>query len=129
MLFCPVLKQIPHISASGLRKAAMSLAMFALALGSFAAFSSSNLGREKPRKKLLSNPTSVAPGSFSLSSGYKFRGNQVITNFSTRQYINLNTVVTFQQGRNTYVLPVKKKVSINLGSQNQVKGATVNINL
>ncbi|RYY56206.1 MAG: hypothetical protein EOO09_07480 [Chitinophagaceae bacterium] len=123
------MKQFPYISTSALRKMAMSFGMVAIAVGSFAAFSSANLGREKPRKKLLSNPVSVTPGSFSLSSGYKFRGNQVITNFTTSQYINLNTVVTFQQGRNTFVLPVRKKVSINLGSQNQVKGATVNISL
>lgn len=101
--------------------------MVAVALASFAAFSSANLGREKPRKKLLTNPSSVAPGSFSLSSGYKFRGNQVITSFNRDQYISLNTVLTFQQGRTTYVLPVKKKVSLNLGSQNQVKGATIGI--
>jgi hypothetical protein len=36
-------------------------------------------------------------------------------------------VLTFQQGRTTYVLPVKRKVSLNLGSQNQVKGATLNV--
>ena len=102
--------------------------MVAIAVGSFAAFSSGAINREKPRRKLLTNPSTVKPGSFSLQSGYKFRGNQVITNLSNDQYINLNTVLTFQQGRNTYVLPVKKKVSLNLSSQNQVKGATVNIN-
>lgn len=103
----------------------LSLGMAAIALGSFAAFSSANLGREKPRKKLLTNPSTVAPGSFSLNSGYKYRGNQVMSTFSNDQYINFNTVLTFQQGRTTYVLPVKKKVSLNLGSQNQVKGATL----
>ena len=103
----------------------LSFGMAAIALGSFAAFSSASLGREKPRKKLLSNPTTVRPGSFSLNSGYKYRGNQVMSTFSNDQYINLNTVLTFQQGRTTYVLPVKKKVSLNLGAQNQVKGATL----
>ena len=97
-----------------------------MAVGSFATLGASTFIRDKPRKKLLTNASSIKPGSFSLQSGYRFRGNQVITP-QDDQYINLNTVVTFQQGRVTYVMPVRKRVSLNLGSQNQVKGATVNI--
>jgi len=126
MLFCFRLKTNSYILTSFGKKLALSFAMVAITLGSFATLGASTFNREKPRKKLLTNPTTVKPGSFSLQSGYSFRGNQVITHRND-QFINMNTVVTFQQGRTTYVMPVKKKVSLNLGSQNQVKGATLNI--
>ena len=58
---------------------------------------------------LLSAKSSIAPGSFSLKSGYQFRGNQVISQ-NKDSYINLNMVVSYQKGHTTYVLPLKKKV-------------------
>jgi len=58
---------------------------------------------------LLSDKTALAPGSFSLKSGYQFRGSQVI-NQKSDSYINLNTVVSYQKGHTTYVMPLKKKI-------------------
>ncbi|MET0637808.1 MAG: hypothetical protein ABWZ25_17390 [Chitinophagaceae bacterium] len=124
------MKHVFSISATAVKKLVLTFGVFAFSVSSFATFSSGSVNREKekPGKKLLANPSSVKPGAFSLRSGYKFRGNQVMATVSNDKFINLNTVVTFQQGRTTYVLPVKKKVSLNLSAQNQVRGATVNIN-
>lgn len=79
--------------------------------GSYATLGDGKSGKSKLRK-LLSTKVPAKPGSFSLQSGYKFRGNQVI---SVRQdkFINMNTVVTYQQGHTTYILPLKKKVIMN----------------
>lgn len=121
------MKTNSNISGPFAKKLLLSFGIAAIAIGSFATVKVNVVDRDKPRKRLLTNPTTVKPGSFSLSSGYKFRGNQVI-NSRKDQYISLNTVVTLQQGRTTYVIPVKKKVSVSLGSPNQVKGATLNIN-
>ena len=110
-----------------LRKLGLS---FLLAVSAFVAFATLGDGKTKketPRKSLLTNKVSLKPGTFSLQSGYSFRGSQVINSQDAR-YINLNTVITYQQGHTTYSLPMKKRVSLNLNTQkNQVPGASVNI--
>jgi hypothetical protein len=54
----------------------------------------------------------VKAGTFSLKSGYTYRGSHVI-NSKNQKYINLNTVVSYQRGHTTYVLPMKKKVILD----------------
>jgi hypothetical protein len=66
-----------------------------------------------PKSSLLSNRTSIKPGSFSLKSGYSYRGNQVINTNSEKRYIRLNTVVTIQKGNISYIVPLKKKAILN----------------
>lgn len=82
-----------------------------ITVGAFATLGDGKTGAGKNRK-LLSTRTSAKPGSFSLRSGYNFRGSQVIS-FEENRYINLNTTVTYQQGHTTYTIPVKKKVILN----------------
>ena len=92
------------------------LAVVVLLSGSaFAAFATLGDGKSKSSKStysLLSNKVSLKPGQFSLKSGYSFHGNQVIT-FENERYINLNTVVTYQKGNTTYIMPLKKKVLLD----------------
>jgi len=90
------------------KKLAILLLLAFSTVGSFATLGDGKLNRDKPKKNLFANNPS-RPNTFSLRSGYDFRGKEVI-NPQTRRYINLNTVVTYQQGNNSYVLPVKKKV-------------------
>lgn len=47
---------------------------------------------------------------FSLKSGYKYRGNSFLNNESSEKVIMLNTVMTYQKGNATYILPLKKKL-------------------
>jgi ABC-type uncharacterized transport system ATPase subunit len=67
---------------------------------------------KKSTRKLLTGKTAAKPGSFSLRSGYNFRGTHVM-NFNDSRTVNLNTVVTYQQGHTTYTMPVKKQVILN----------------
>jgi hypothetical protein len=87
-----------------------------MAVVTVAAFATLGDGKSKNtrpvKKSLLSNKTSLRPGYFTLSSGYNFRGTQVINTEDTR-YINLNTVVNFQNGHTSYIIPLKKKVVLN----------------
>ncbi len=87
-----------------------------LSVSGIAAFATLGDGRTKSSKSttfsLLSNRVSFTPGQFSLKSGYNFRGNQVIS-FENERYINLNTVVTYQKGNTTYIMPLKKKVLLD----------------
>jgi hypothetical protein len=121
------LKINSHISNSWSKKLIALTALLAItAVVSYATLGDGKVKKTRPVKSLLSVKTS-RPGSFSLQSGYRFRGTQVI-NLQEQKYINLNTVVTYQQGHTTYVVPVKKKVSVNLVTQeNNVRGATFKI--
>ncbi len=110
------------------RKLSLSFLLAVSAFVAFATLGDGNAKKDAPRKSLLTNKVSLKPGTFSLQSGYSFRGSQVI-NSQDPKYVNLNTEVTYQIGHTTYTLPMKKKVSLNLNtSRNQGTGATVNIN-
>jgi hypothetical protein len=96
-----------------LRKFAILVLLAGTAIGSFAMLGTPGTGKKgRTGKSLLSNKTSVYTGSFSLQSGYNFRGSQVI-NTQENKYINLNTVVTYQKGHTTYIMPLKKKIALN----------------
>jgi ABC-type uncharacterized transport system ATPase subunit len=86
------------------------LLLAGIAVGSFATLGDGS--GKKSSRKLLTGKVSARPGSFSLRSGYNYRGTQVI-NLQENHYINLNSVVTYQQGHTTYTVPVKKKVLLN----------------
>jgi hypothetical protein len=90
------------------RKLAIILLLFVSAAGAFATLGDGKSKSGLPKSSLLSNKTSLRQGSFSLRSGYNFRGSQVIN--AEKKYINLNTVVTVQKGNTTYIVPLKKKV-------------------
>ena len=81
-------------------------------MGAFATFGIYNPGKttdKKPRRALLAQESSLKPGTFSLKSGYLFRGGQLIAS-ETPKYFNLNAVANYQVGSTTYVMPLKKKI-------------------
>jgi len=92
-------------------------AILLLAVIGIAAYATLGDGKSKssttPKKSLLSNKASVVPGSFTLKSGYTYRGNSVINTSSGNNYISLNTVVTTQKGNTVYIVPLKKKVILS----------------
>jgi hypothetical protein len=88
------------------------LVLGGVAVAAFATLGDGRANKAKPRK-LMSSKVSSRPGSFSLQSGYNFRGSQVINYQQTNKYINLNTVATYQSGHTTYTVPVTKKVILN----------------
>jgi len=88
------------------------LVLAGTAFGAFATLGDGSVKKAKSSRPLLSVKKSVKPGLFSLQSGYTFRGNVVI-NTDENKYLDLNTLATYQQGRTTYVMPMKKKVVLN----------------
>ncbi|HVG14587.1 MAG TPA: hypothetical protein VM935_06490 [Chitinophagaceae bacterium] len=62
-----------------------------------------------PGKRLLSLTAPQNFKYFSLKSGYDYRGNKIFSPIASK-YILLNTVVTYQKGSTTYILPLRKKV-------------------
>src|SRR5688500_10895292 len=61
-------------------------------------------------KALLSRPSHYNYKTFSLKSGYNYRGSMLFQTAKEEKFIMLNTVITYQKGNATYILPMKKKV-------------------
>ena len=89
------------------------------------AYASLGEGRRKAGKRhaqiRLSNRIENTPGTFSLKSGYQFRGNLVLTE-SSKTSIRVNSVVSLQKGNQVYTMPLKKevwiqKLKLTLGNQ------------
>jgi len=67
-------------------------------------------------KKSLKSPTvadKLGSKTFSLRSNYTYRGDNLLTIKQSSRFIVLNTVVTYQKGNATYILPLKKKVLLD----------------
>jgi hypothetical protein len=95
------------------RKLALVLLLAVTAIGAFATLGEGRAKNLKQGKKsLLSAKTTVKPGSFSLSSGYNFRGSQVMSTQENKS-ISLNTPVTYQTGHTSYIVPLKKRLVLN----------------
>ena len=98
------------------KKLAVLLLIAGTAVASSAALGDGNKTTTNPgfpKKSTLLSGRTVSSGTFSLKSGYTYRGNRVFTASATNQYINLNTVVTLQKGNTTYIVPLKKKVILD----------------
>ena len=100
-----------------------TVAVFLLAVSAVSAFAILGDKGKSKNSSLLSNQNSTfSAGSFSLRSNYNFRGNHVLNTEKSTSYINLNTVITYQKGNTTYIVPLKKKIYITTGNA----GFTIN---
>ena len=87
---------------------------------SVAAFATLGDGKSKGKKStLLGSRPSITPGKFSLKSGYQYRGSQIINQQKDKNSFTRNSLVTYQKGNMTYILPVKtvipQKIKITVG--------------
>ncbi len=107
------------ISKIAIRKAA---AITLLAVSTVSSFAMLGDGRErKPKTKTLLTQSNIKyTGTFSLKSGYNYRGQRVFDLNKTEKFIDLNTVVTYQKGNTTYIIPLKKKVYVSGNIQNGI---------
>ncbi|MEI6946044.1 hypothetical protein V9K67_02505 [Paraflavisolibacter sp. H34] len=83
---------------------------------SLASFATLGDGGKKAENKTCFFPktyTSTNSKHFSLKTQFNYRGNQILSNTSSERFIMLNTVVTYQKGNTTYILPMKKKVLLD----------------
>jgi hypothetical protein len=83
-----------------------------LSLAAFATLGERDGKNPVSGKKLLSYK-STSYKSFSLRSGYNYSGNNILNNTQNNRFVMLNTVVTYQKGNGTYILPLKKKILID----------------
>jgi hypothetical protein len=67
----------------------------------------------KGKSLLSSRQATYNSKTFSLKSGYSYRGNLILNTESKNSFVMLNTVMTYQKGNTTYILPLKKKLLLN----------------
>lgn len=101
----------PTIRKNIKRKMSFIVLMVASTVCAFATLGDGK-GKEKPKSLLSAKKTVYNPGTFSLKSGYNFRGSHII-NEETNNYIFLNTTLTYQKGNTTYILPLKRKLLLD----------------
>ena len=83
---------------------------------SLAAFATLGDGSKKSSysRSLLSYKPVYNYKSFTLKSGYSYRGSNIFsTKTSQENYITFNKVITYQKGNITYILPLKRKVLLD----------------
>lgn len=94
------------------------LATLFLIVVSVAAFATLGDGKSKGKKNSLLNKP-VTPGKFTLKSGYQYRGSQIINQENQNNTFTRNSLVTYQKGNMTYILPVKtvipQKIKVTVG--------------
>ncbi len=96
------------------RRKTVTILMFSfLTVGAFATLGDGSSKKSKSKNILSDRTVSISHGSFSLKSGYNYRGTNVINLKKEDTYINLNTVTTYQKNNRAYILPVKSKVLIS----------------
>ncbi|MEO5945713.1 MAG: hypothetical protein ABIP79_02775 [Chitinophagaceae bacterium] len=95
------------------KKLVATILIAATTIASFGALGDGNKKSDFPKKFPFLSGKTYSQNSFSLRSGYTYRGSRVLPTQSNNQYINLNTVVTHQRGNTTYIVPLKKKVILD----------------
>ena len=87
---------------------------------SVAAFATLGDGKSKgKRSSLLNSKPTITPGKFTLKSGYQYRGSQIINQQTQNNTFTRNSLVTYQKGNMTYILPVKtiipQRIKVTVG--------------
>lgn len=83
-------------------------------------FAFASIGGDKNRAKSSSVKSGFSPlktsSGFTLKSGLNYRGSVLLNEERTAKYITYTSLITYQKGNATYILPNKYKVY--LGSDN-----------
>jgi hypothetical protein len=67
----------------------------------------------KKGTKNLSSSEFNSTTTFSLRTPYNYKSNNLFSSTKPQKFIMLNTVVTYQKGNATYILPLKRKVLLD----------------
>jgi hypothetical protein len=87
------------------------IATAVLVTASVAAFAT--LGDDGGKKGSKFNSSENTFTAFSLRTRYNYKSNSLFSPSEPQKYIMLNTVVTYQKGNTTYILPLKKRVLLD----------------
>jgi hypothetical protein len=107
-------RMLPTVNISKLLKRKLATAVLITAsVASFATLGDGGRKKTTSSKSLFTHSYNHNFKTFSLKSGYNYRGNTFFNTPAEEKFIMLNTVVTYQKGNATYILPMKKKVLLD----------------
>ncbi len=114
-IFAPAMRPAVHILKNVLKIKLVTALLITASVASFATLGDGGGKKKNTYSKSLLSAKSYNYNykTFSLKSGYNYRGSTPLTQHEEDNYIMLNTVVTYQKGNATYILPLKKKVLLD----------------
>jgi hypothetical protein len=82
----------------------------------FAGFAIASMGGEKRNKKSTSLTADFVPirttSGFTLKAGPAYKGSITLNQEKSNGYINFNSLVTYQKGNTTYIMPLNHRINI-----------------
>jgi hypothetical protein len=114
---CLRMKNYQNIFKLVLTRKLATLFLVGLSVAAFATLGDGKL--KGKRNSLLNCKPTITPGKFTLKSGYQYRGSQIINQQTQNNTFTRNSLVTYQKGNMTYILPVKtiipQKIKVTVG--------------
>jgi hypothetical protein len=98
-----------------IRKHALKMVIVTVLLG-FAGLAIASIGGEKRNRKTAAVRTDFAPvkttTGFTLKAGAVYKGSMLLNQEKANGQLRFNSLVTFQRGNTTYILPLNHRVNI-----------------
>lgn len=108
------MSRIPYITKPVWKHKLVTALFVVVSLAAFATLGEGGKKSVASRSNMLSARSTVYNyKTFSLKSGYTFRGNSFLNTAPAGKVVMLNTVMTYQRGNATYILPLKKKLLLS----------------
>jgi hypothetical protein len=109
------MKTSPQIIENRIRRKLVTIFLITVSIGAFATLGDGGSKKKiSTRQSILTHKSNYDFKYFSLKTGYDYRGSIVFSkNKIPGQYFMLNTVITYQKGNTTYILPMKKKLLLD----------------
>ena len=105
-------RSAPHIKHL-LQKKLVTVLLVTASVACFATLGDGGKKGARPKGLLTNLAGHYSAKNFSLKSTFPYRGSQLLSMEQPKNYIMLNTVVTYQKGNAIYTLPMKKKVLLD----------------
>ena len=98
-----------------MRKLLVSTLMIAVVSLAFASKGGGGEKKNAPNTPLKTNFTPIrTTAGFTLKAGPSFSGNYFLSTEKKNDYVSFNTLVTYQKGNSTYIMPYRYKINTSV---------------
>lgn len=113
--FAQAMRISTKISSKLLKRKLATLLLVTASVAAFATLGDGGTPKKPTQgKTLLTHKPVYNYKLFSLKTGYNYRGNNIFGHQKTEnKYVTQNTLITYEKGNTTYILPMKKKLVLN----------------
>lgn len=123
-----MLKRLNILSLTLNKQIACFILFTGLGIYSFGSMGGGNKPKStSPSSQLGFTPVRTTNG-FTLKAGPHYRGSSIFGETKTNTSIMFNSVVTYQKGNTTYILPYKHKISLS-GAKSNLQAVNLKVNI